>query len=119
LAVLPVLVAAVVPCVALVRRLSLGTRRPLDAAELGDALWSTLLVSVLGGLLALALAAAVGVLAARYRGRLVSGLETMSFAGHALPGITVGLSLVYLTLRVFPSLYQTLAVLVLAYAVLF
>ncbi|WP_204163916.1 ABC transporter permease [Nocardioides solisilvae] len=119
LALLPVLVAAVVPCLALLRRLSLGTRRPLDLAELGTAVGSTLLVSTLGGLLALALAGAVGVLSARHRGRLVSALETASFAGHALPGIVVGLSLVYLTLRVFPALYQTLAVLVLAYAVLF
>lgn len=119
LVLLPALVAAVVPCLALLRRLSLGTRRPLDPAELGSAVWSTLQVSVLGGLVALVLASAVGVLAARHRGPLVSALEASSFAGHALPGITVGLSLVYLTLRVGPSLYQTLVVLVLAYAVLF
>ena len=43
----------------------------------------------------------------------------MTFLGHALPGVVVGLSLVFLTLAVLPAAYQTLAVLAFAYAVLF
>src|SRR5690606_30014299 len=104
---------------ALLRRLSIGTRRPLDPAELWSALVSTATVSVLGAVVALTLAGFVGVLAARFPSRGTSVIETLSFAGHALPGITVGLSLVYLSLRVWPSFYQTLPVLVFAYAVLF
>src|SRR5690606_23654108 len=119
LALLPVLVAALVPCAALLRRLSIGTRRPLDPAELWSALVSTATVSVLGAVVALTLAGFVGVLAARFPSRGTSVIETLSFAGHALPGITVGLALVYLSLRVWPSFYQTLPVLVFAYAVLF
>lgn len=119
LVIAPILVGVVVPVVALFRRLALGTRRPLDPAELGAAITSTLTVALLGGLLALVLGAFVGVLAARHRGRGVALLETMSFAGHALPGIVVGLSLVYVSLRVVPALYQSVAVLVFAYAVLF
>ena len=46
-------------------------------------------------------------------------LEAVSYSGHALPGVVVGLSLVSLTLIVLPALYQTVAALALAYAVLF
>lgn len=119
LALLPVLVAAVIPVVALLRRLSIGSRRPLDPAELWSAVVSTATVSLLGAVAAVTLAGFVGVLAARYPGRRTTLVETLSFSGHALPGITVGLALVFLSLRVWPSLYQTLPVLVLAYAVLF
>lgn len=115
----PTLVGVVVPCLALLRRLALGTRRPLDVGELLAAVGSTMSAALLGGLLALVLGSFVGVLAARHPGRLVSLLETLAFAGHALPGIVVGLSLVYVSLRVVPSLYQSLLVLVVAYAVLF
>jgi iron(III) transport system permease protein len=116
---LPLLVAVVVPCLALFRRLALGTRRPLDVTELLAAVWSTAYVSVLGGLLALVLAAFIGVLAARYTGRSVSAIEGLGFASHALPGIVVGLALVFASLRLVPSLYQTLVVLLFAYGVLF
>ncbi|GAB6985636.1 ABC transporter permease [Nocardioides pyridinolyticus] len=115
----PVVVAVVVPVVALFRRLALGTRTRLDLEELADAAVATLTVGLVGGLVAMLLASCVGVLAARHSGRGVALLETGAFAGHALPGIVVGLSLVYFSLRVVPALYQSLAILVFAYAVLF
>ncbi len=46
-------------------------------------------------------------------------MESLGYLSHALPGIVVGLSLVFLSLRVVPALYQTLAVLVFGYTVLF
>ena len=116
---LPVVVGAVWPVVGLFRRLALGTRRMLDLRELLDAVVATAAVSVAAGTAALLLAGFVGTLAARHGGRLVGTLESASFAGHALPGIVVGLSLVYLSLRVVPGLYQSVAVLAFAYVVLF
>jgi iron(III) transport system permease protein len=59
------------------------------------------------------------VLAARYVSRGVRILESAAFAGHGLPGVVVGLSLVFLTLAVLPAAYQTVATLAFAYAVLF
>lgn len=115
----PILVAVVLPVVALLQRLTLGTRRPLVWSELLTAIWNTTYVALLGGVLALLFAVFVGVLAARYTGRSVRTLEGLAFSSHALPGIVVGLSLVYLSLKVVPALYQTLFVLVFAYAVLF
>ena len=46
-------------------------------------------------------------------------LEQAAYAGHALPGITVALSLVFFAVRYANPLYQELPLLVCAYAVLF
>lgn len=108
-----------VPAFSLLRRLSEGTRRPLDLIELATATVNSFGVSLLGSLLAVGLALSVGVLAARYRTRSSRALEAISYSGHALPGVVVGLSLVSLTLVVLPVMYQTVAALALAYAVLF
>lgn len=115
----PVVVAVVLPVAALLQRLQQGTRRPLDWAELVDALSATTTAALLGGTVAILAALPIGVLAARYATRSATTLETLGYAAHALPGIVVGLSLVYFSLKVVPSLYQSLAVLVFAYAVLF
>lgn len=116
---LPVAVGAGVPVLALFRRLALGTRRELHLDELAAATATTVGVAALGGLVALTLAGAVGVLAARHSSRLGAGIEALAMSTHALPGIVVGLALVYVSLRVVPGLYQTLPVLLFAYGVLF
>jgi iron(III) transport system permease protein len=93
----------------------------------GDVEWGLVWSSAGNSLLAAAVAAAVAaaaavpvaLLAARHPGRVSSLVERGSFAGHALPGIVVALALVFLGTRAWPALYQTLAMLVLAYVVLF
>ena len=65
------------------------------------------------------LALPIAVLASRYRGRIAAAIESVGVVGLALPGIVVGLSLVFFTLAVMPGLYQSALVLVFAYVVLF
>ena len=108
-----------VPIVSLVRRLIEGSRTPLVLGELLSALANTAWLGLLGAVLAVALALPVGILAARYRTRATRIIEASSFTGHALPGVVVGLSLVFLTITLAPAIYQTVATLALAYAVLF
>lgn len=108
-----------VPVLALGSRLAASTTDGVGWAELGQATVSTLTVSAAGALLALALAFPVGVLAARYRGRRVAALESTSYLGNALPGIVVGLALVFVTVNLLPGLYQTSVALAFAYAVMF
>ncbi len=108
-----------VPFGALAYWLSIGSSAGLDLGELGAAAVTTLGVSILGALVTTVLALPVGVLAARYRGRVPRLLEQASYAGHALPGIVVALALVFLSVRYAYPLYQRTPVLVLAYAVLF
>jgi iron(III) transport system permease protein len=108
-----------VPLVSLLLRMVEHSRSPLILAELFAAATTTVAVSFAGAVLAVALALPVGILAGRYRTPLVRTIETLSFTGHALPGVVVGLSLVFLTLAVAPFAYQSVAVLAVAYAVLF
>ncbi len=96
-----------------------GASRQLDVGELVGAGTSTLLVAALGAVVTTALAVPVGVIAARYRGRLGALVEQASYAGHALPGIVVALSLVFFGVRYAYPIYQRTPLLVLAYVVLF
>ncbi|MGI9062203.1 MAG: ABC transporter permease [Pseudonocardiaceae bacterium] len=108
-----------VPFAALAYWLTRGSSAGFDGAELGAAALATLGVSALGALAAVALAVQIGVIAARYRGRVPRLLEQAAYAGHALPGIVVALSLVFLAVRYARPVYQEVPILVLAYAVLF
>lgn len=125
LAMLPVvavapLIGVGVPLLGLLSRLlEAATLREIDVPRLLEAVGSTVGVAVAAALLAVALALPIAALAARYRGRLVTAIESVGYLGHALPGIVVGLSLVFFALAVVPALYQSIVVLVFAYAVLF
>lgn len=108
-----------VPIVSLAYWIARGSSSGLDVGALGSAAVSTISVAALGALLTTALAIPVGVLAARYRASGVRLLEQASYAGHALPGLVVALSLVFLGVRYAQPIYQRTPLLVLAYAVLF
>jgi iron(III) transport system permease protein len=58
-------------------------------------------------------------LAVRQRGRLAQLAERLPYVVHGLPGVVVALALVFLSLRIVPALYQSLLVLLLAYAILY
>jgi iron(III) transport system permease protein len=99
--------------------LAVGNSRAWEPGRLLETAGTTLSVAVLGAALTTALALPVGVLAARYRGRAAHLLEQAAYAGHALPGITVALAMVFLAVRYAYPLYQELPLLIAAYAVLF
>ena len=75
--------------------------------------------SGLAAVVTLAAALPVAVLVARYPSRLSRLLERLAYAGNALPGIVIALSLVFFAARYASPVYQTLALLVFAYAVRF
>jgi iron(III) transport system permease protein len=93
----------------------------------GDVVWSaiasaaghSLLASGLAALVAALCAVPIAVLAVRFASPFSATVERLSYTGHALPGIVVALALVFFGTRVFPGLYQTLAMLVFAFVVLF
>lgn len=113
------LVALGVPASALLYWTSIGADPDTDYALLVRVASTSLAVATLGALVTTLLAVPVGVLAARRDGRLSRLLEQACYLGHALPGIVVALSLVFLSIRLVPELYQRTPVLVLAYVVLF
>ncbi|MEU1818327.1 iron ABC transporter permease [Streptomyces roseifaciens] len=99
--------------------LAIGNSATWDPTGLLDTATSTLGIAAAGAALTTALALPVGVIAARHRGRTAHLLEQAAYAGHALPGITVALALVFFSVRYAYPLYQQLPLLICAYAVLF
>ena len=58
-----------------------------------------MLASGLAAALAVLASIPVAVLAVRHRGRLASVVERATYAGFALPGIVIGLALVFVAAR--------------------
>jgi iron(III) transport system permease protein len=97
--------------------------RGLDAGEamrgLGTALGNTLLAAGLAAAITAIAALPVARLAVRHpRFPLTRPVEVLSYTGYALPGLVVALALVFAGIN-FGRLYQSLAMLIVAYALLF
>ncbi len=88
-------------------------------AAVAGAAWSSVYLGAAGAALTMALALPLGVLAARYEGRLVTALERSAYLAQSIPGIVVALALVSLTVHALRPLYESTTLLVAAYAVLF
>ncbi len=90
--------------------------------ELGTP-WSeavnSLTASGLAAVAAVAAAIPVATLALRYPSRSSRTLERLSYAGNALPGLVIALSLVFFAARYASPVYQTVGLLVFAYVVRF
>ncbi len=115
-----VLVAAIgVPLGSIAYWVATGAADALDAAEFGAAVGATVQLSALAALACAALAVPVGVMAARYPSRGARVVERATYVGHALPGIVVAISMVYVGVRLLRPIYQQVPLLVLAYVVLF
>ena len=87
------------------------------AAGLGPALGRTALAASAAAAVTVCLAAPVAFLSARFPSRESSALKAVCHIGFGLPGLVVGLSLVFLSIQLVPFLYQTLGLMVFAYAV--
>ncbi|WP_109471717.1 ABC transporter permease [Ornithinimicrobium cavernae] len=113
-----VALALVVPLVMIARWLLVGTEAVAGEDLLRVAL-TTVGLALLGGLLTTLLALPGAWLLNRGRSALSLVLERVTFVASALPGVVVALALVTLTVRWARPLYQTVGLLVLAYAILF
>jgi iron(III) transport system permease protein len=108
-----------VPLVSLVRWLARGSSSSLPDGQLGAALSTTVGLAVAGGLLATVAALPLAWLVVRHHTPLATMIERAVYPANALPGIVVALALVTVSIRAFPSLYQTVPLLVLGYVILF
>lgn len=76
-------------------------------------------VSLAAGVVTVVLALPTAVLSVRYRNRFTTLLERQAYLGYALPGVAIALAFVYIGARYVPSLYQTIWLLLIGYAVRF
>jgi iron(III) transport system permease protein len=121
LAALTVLVALalVVPLGSLTHWMLTGASTALDPTALAATTATTLGLAAVAAVATVALALPTGWLAVRARGRISTLLERSTYLGSSVPGIVVALALVTISIRATPWLYQTVPVLLAAYAILF
>jgi iron(III) transport system permease protein len=108
-----------VPVVSLVHWLSVGSSTAFPVDELVSATLTTAGLGLGAAALTAAMALPVVWLVVRHRGQLSTAIERATFTAHALPGIVVALALISVSIRSVRPLYQTLPLLLLAYAILF
>lgn len=115
-----VALSVAVPVATVVRWLLHGAAagNPLDAGLVQVTL-STLGLAVLGALVSVVAALPGAWLLSRHRSGLTLLLERTTFVASSLPGVVVGLALVTLAVRWARPVYQTVGLIVLAYAILF
>lgn len=116
---LVVLVALGVPIAVLLHWLVRGLRAGEPIAGVWTAAFHSAWVSAAAGAITMVAALPVAIVAVRHRSLPAILIERVSYFGFALPGIVVALALVFFSLRVIPGLYQSWAVLIFAYLVLF
>jgi iron(III) transport system permease protein len=112
-------IVLVIPLWLVVQWLFRGESSSVDVGDVARALGTTLGVSALATLVGVLLALPVAFLAARSRAWWATGIERTTFVAHALPGIVIAISVVFVGIRLLEPLYQKLPMLILAYAVLF
>lgn len=116
---LVVLVSLVMPLGVVTYWLVRGLRASEPLRLVWDAAWQSFYVSGLAAVVAIIVAVPIAVLAVRFPGRMSATVERASYAGYALPGIVVALSLVFFGANYAPWIYRTIGMLLVAYTVRF
>lgn len=99
----------------LVRGGATGSGVPFELAYVANSVD----VSLAAALIATLVGLPVAYLSARHRTRVGDLFERITYVGYAVPGVVMGLALVFVGINVAPSLYLTLPLLVFAYVVRF
>lgn len=98
---------------------AVGSSRGAAGSVLATAATTSFGLSAAAAVVAVAAAAPVAVFAVRHRSRLSRAVETLAGSGYALPGLVVGLALVFFAARYLTPLYQTVTLIVVAYVIRF
>ena len=107
-----------VPVAALIRWSVVGTSRA-ELQRVIDAVITTIGYSLAAGAIITVFALAITLVTVRYKSSFAGGIETGVWVGHALPGIVVALSLVFLGANLLPGIYQTVWIVLIAYVALY
>lgn len=113
------LIALALPVGVLVGQVYVALNNNVTFDSVQGPAWNSIYVSLLAALATIAAALPIGFLAARRPGLISGLLERASYAGYALPGIVIGLALVYFGANYGIWVYQTLPFLVFAFVVRF
>ena len=87
--------------------------------EVLAALYNSVILAVSGGMLTALFAVGIAVVVVRFRSKFASVLERSVWLTHATPGIVVALSLTFFSNQIAPWIYQSFAIVLIAYLALF
>lgn len=108
-----------VPAWTLMRWLWIGGGDVWIPIEVAGALWQTIQLAAVAAVVATALAFPVAWVAVRSRGPLARAVEGVNYITSALPGIITALAMVTVAIRFARPLYQSVALVLAAYVLLF
>jgi iron(III) transport system permease protein len=108
-----------VPLASLATWLIRGSSTDVDLTVLTTTTGTTLGLAAAAAVVTTAMALPTGWLAVRARGRVATLLERSTYLGSSVPAIVIALALVTLAINATPWIYQTVPVLLAAYAILF
>jgi iron(III) transport system permease protein len=114
-----VLLSLILPAAVLAYWLARGLRAGEMLTALGPATWNSLIAAASGAAVTALAALPVAVLVVRRPSRITRALEQLAYSAFALPGIAIALALVFFGISYAHALYQTFAMLILAYGILF
>jgi iron(III) transport system permease protein len=98
---------------------SIDARGETAGEVLASAAWTSTWLGAAAAVIALLASLPVAFLTVRHRSRFARVIDAACHAGYALPGLVVGLAVVFFAVRYLPGLYQTLPLLAIAYAIRF
>ncbi|MCR6105340.1 iron ABC transporter permease [Salipaludibacillus agaradhaerens] len=111
--------AVVLPLVVLIYWTVIGTGLgTIDASFFGYA-WNSIKVSGLAAILCMLLAIPIIYLKSRHPSVISRGIDRLSYAGYALPGVIVALGMVFIFNNHIPALYNTFYMIAIAFVVRF
>jgi iron(III) transport system permease protein len=90
-----------------------------DTGEILRATINTIGYAASGALIIAFFATAIALVVSRFSSKSAVRLEATMWLTHSLPGIVVALSMVFFSNRFLPAIYQTSALVVITYAILF
>jgi iron(III) transport system permease protein len=108
-----------VPVGSIVHWLVVGSSVSFPAGALASAAGTSLGLGLAAAVVTTALALPVALLVERHRSGFAIAAERSTYVAHALPGLVIALSLVYVAIHFVPGLYQTTPLLIAGYAILF
>lgn len=108
-----------VPIASVVSWLGRETQRSVPWADVRSAILDSFLIGLSTACATVLIALPVGIAASRYRSRFSSIIERSTYVTHALPGIVIAISVVYVGIRLLTPWYQKLPLLVLGQVLIF
>jgi iron(III) transport system permease protein len=96
-----------------------GSSASFNFTEVVSALYATLSFGLGGSVLTIVFALPLVILAIRYRGVFSTLADRFPYFIHSLPGLVIGLTLVFFAIHYVRPLYQTIPLLLIGYAMLY